>query len=180
MSVHAYPPTAGVADFARAGAGLFVAALPLMLADTIPVVTAILGALVALFAVYALRTASRQLTRMEIDENGVSARGPVGHTVPWRSLKRVKLAYYSTRRDRTGGWLQLTIAGENRTLAVDSRIDGFDQIAERAAMAARKKGLKFDPTTLYNFHSLGLLTDEMEALNVVEAPDQNGQAEERL
>ena len=72
-----------------------------MVADTIPVVTAILAALVALFAVYALRTACRQLTRMEIDENGVSARGPVGHTVSWQSIKRVKLAYYSTRRDRT-------------------------------------------------------------------------------
>jgi hypothetical protein len=168
MSVHSYPPAAAFADFARAGAGLLLAAVPLVLADTIPVVTVILAILVIVFAVYALRTASRQFTRVEIDEDGVRARGPTTHTVPWRTLRRVKLSYYSTRRDRTGGWLQLTIAGDAETLTVDSRIAGFESLAERAIIAARKKGLKLDPTTLYNFQSLGLSTNEVEGMEAVE------------
>lgn len=160
MSVHAYPRAVAIADFTRAGAGLCLAATPLLLVDTVPVVTALLAVLVAVFAVYALRTAGRQLTRVEIDEEGVRARGPRPHTVSWRSLERVKLAYYSTRRDRTGGWLQLSITGGTGTLKVDSRIAGFDRLAQRAVTAARKKDLKLDPTTLYNFQSLGLLTDD--------------------
>ncbi len=71
------------------------------------------------------------------------ARGPA--TVPWRSVRRVKLAYYSTRRDRTGGWLQLTIAGDTGTVKIDSRIAGFHRLAKHAAGAARKQGLKVDP-----------------------------------
>ena len=70
-------------------AGLLLAAVPLLLADTVPVVTAILAILLVVFAIYALRTASRQLTRVEIDEDGVRARGPRTHAVPWRTLKRV-------------------------------------------------------------------------------------------
>jgi len=161
VSVHAYPPAVALADFARAGAGLFLAAAPLLLADTVPVVTTILAVLAALFVIYGLRTANRQLTRIEINEDGVTLHGPRTHSLPWRTLRRVKLAYYSTRRDRTGGWLQLTIAGETRTLKIDSRIAGFQRLAERAAMATRKKGLMLDPTTLYNFHSLGLLMDDV-------------------
>lgn len=168
MSVHSYPPAAALADFARAGAGLFLAAAPLVLADTIPVVTVILAILVIVFAVYALRTANRQFTKVEIDEDGVRARGPKTHTVPWRTLRRVKLSYYSTRRDRTGGWLQLTIAGDAETLTIDSRIAGFESLAERAVVAARKKGLKLDPTTLYNFQSLGLPVNEVEGMEAVE------------
>lgn len=168
MSVHTYPPTAAVADFARAGAGLFLAAVPLLLADTLPVVTAILALLVLVFTIYAFRTARRQLTRVEIDEDGVSTSGPRPYAVPWRSLKQVKLSYYSTRRDRTGGWMQLTIVGEARSLRVDSRIVGFHSLAARAALAAKEKGLKLDPTTLYNFQSLGLLMEEAEELDVAE------------
>ncbi len=169
MSVHTYPPTAAAADFARAGAGLCLAALPLLLVDTLPAVTAVLAVLVAVFVVYAARTASRQLTRVEIDDDGVSIRGATTRTVPWSALERVKLSYYSTRRDRTGGWLQLTIAGGTATLAVDSRIAGFDRLAERALRAARNKGLKLDPTTLYNFQSLGLAMDGAEDTGAAEA-----------
>ncbi len=172
MSVHVYPPAVALADFARAGAGLLIAAVPLALADTIPVVTVILAVLVVVFAVYALRTASRQFTRVEIDENGVSARGPKTHAIPWRTLAGVKLSYYSTRRDRSGGWLQLTITGKTETLAVDSRIAGFDSLARGAAMAARKKGLKLDPTTLYNFQSLGLLMEDVEKMDEMEEVDE--------
>lgn len=164
MSVHAYPPAVALADYARAGAGVFLAAAPLLLADTIPTVTVALVILIVVFAAYALRTASRQLTRIEIDEDAVRVRGLGTRAVPWRTLNKVKLAYYSTRRDRTGGWLQLTIVGETGTLKIDSRIAGFDYLAERAATAAGKKGLKLDPTTLYNFHSLGLLTDDVQEM----------------
>ena len=132
--------------------------------DTIPTVTVALVILLVVFATYALRTANRQLTRIEIDEDGVRVRGLGTRAVPWRTLSKVKLAYYSTRRDRTGGWLQLTIVGETGTLKIDSRIAGFDHLAERAATAASKKGLKLDPTTLYNFHSLGLLMDDVQEM----------------
>jgi hypothetical protein len=64
--------------------------------------------------------------------------------------------------------LQLTITGDAETLTVDSRIAGFESLAECAIVAARKKGLKLDPTTLYNFQSLGLSKNEIEGMEAVE------------
>jgi hypothetical protein len=168
VSVHAYPPAVALADFARAGAGLLLCAIPLALADTIPAVTAVLAILSAVFALYALRVANRQMTRLEADDDGARARGPRTRAVRWRHLRRVRLAYYSTRRDRTGGWLQLTIAGQTETLRIDSRIADFHSLARRAAVAARHNGLKLDPTTLYNFHSLGLAMDEVNGREAAE------------
>ncbi len=48
----------------------------------------------------------------------------------------MKLAYYSTRRDRRDGWMQLELRAGASTIRLDSRIDGFAELVERAALAA--------------------------------------------
>src|SRR3546814_13308044 len=42
-----------------------------------------------------------------------------------------------TRRDRTQGWMHMTLKGGGRTLTLESTISGFDDIAEQASEAAR-------------------------------------------
>jgi len=156
VSVHAYPRSAAIADLARVSAGLALAGLPMLLVDTAPVVTGLLALIIAVFAAYGLLSAGRHLTRIEVDEGGIRARGPVATVLEWRNLKRVKLSYYSTRRDRSGGWLQLSLFDGRRRLDVDSRISGFDNVAAGVAGAVRASGLGLEPATIANFHALGI------------------------
>ncbi len=156
MSVHAYPRSAAVADLARVSAGLVLAGLPMLLVNTVPVVTGLLALTVAIFAAYGLLSAGRHLTRIEVDEAGISTHGPVPTALEWRNLKGVKLSYYSTRRDRSGGWLQLSLFDGRRRLNVDSRISGFDNVAVGAAGAVRANGLGLEPATVANFQAIGI------------------------
>ena len=58
-------------------------------------------------------------------------------TIPWAELDRMKLAYYSTRRDRKS---RLDAAASSAPVgapaAIDSRLDGFEQLVRHAAIAA--------------------------------------------
>jgi hypothetical protein len=156
MSVHVYPPTAALSDYLRCGAGLLFAAVPLAAIETAPAVSAMLVFVLVVFSAYALHTLGRQLTHIEVDENCIRTRGLIAKNLPWKEINDLKLSYYSTRRDGTGGWLQLKLSGNGRRLEVDSRIDGFDVVAARAATAATRNGAKFDFATRHNFQALGI------------------------
>jgi hypothetical protein len=156
VSVHAYPRSAAAADLARATAGLVLAGLPMLLVHTAPAVTGLMALIVVVFVVYGFISIGRHLTRIEVDEVGIRARGPVATVLRWRDLKRVRLSYYSTRRDRSGGWLQLSLYDGRRRLQVDSRLAGFGDVAAGAAGAARTNGLRLEPATIANFEALGI------------------------
>jgi len=156
VSCHAYPRSAAVADLIRAGAGLALVGLPMALTDAAPMVMGLLALLVAVFFAYGFLSVGRHLSRVELDEAGIRQRGPVTRVLVWRDVKRVKLAYYSTRRDRSGGWLQLSLFDGRRRIDVDSRIAGFANVAAGAAAAASANGLRLEPATIANFLSLGI------------------------
>jgi hypothetical protein len=156
MSTHAYPPSAAVVDLIRAGLGGGTAAVPLVAIDTPSVVAVVLVAIVALFVALAIRAAMLPFMRFEVNDAGINARGPTLRALSWRHLERIRLAYYSTRRDRSHGWLQLTLTDNRHTLAVDSRLNDFIGVATHAAAAARTKGLSLDAATRSNLEALGL------------------------
>jgi hypothetical protein len=160
MSLHAYPRAAAVGDLIRALVGGGVALVPVTAVPTGPLLAALMVAIAAVFAALGLRAALLLFTRFEIDETGIAAVGPLTRAVSWRDLRIVKLAYYSTRRDRSGGWLQLTVVGERRRVSVDSRLDGFGRVAAIAAEAARARNLRLDPATRSNFEALGISLGE--------------------
>lgn len=159
MTTLAYPMRAVVGDYARAAAGLVIVGTPLAVGPPAPVVALVLAAMALLFAVYGAKTVARHLTRIEVSERGVRAIGPLAHAVAWGDLASVKLAYYSTRRDRDRGWLQLRLGGAGDGVAVDSRLDGFDDLAAVAAREAEARGLRLDPATVANFEALGVHVD---------------------
>jgi hypothetical protein len=77
--------------------------------------------------------------------------------VEWNRLDRMKLSYFSTKRDRSAGWMQLVIGSTGaRTVKVDSSLDGFYDIVERAARAAEQRGLELSRTTRVNLRSMGI------------------------
>lgn len=156
MTSHAYPHSAMFGDYCRAAAGFVPAAAILATARLGPVAYSLIGALAALFLVFGVKTWLRQATRLEMTEAQLRAAGPLGATIPWAGLDRLKLAFYSTRRDRRDGWMQLELRAGRANLSVDSRIAGFEALVERAARAAAARRLELSAATLANLQSLGI------------------------
>ena len=147
-----------IGDYLRAVAGFVPATAILAIAAPGPVATGILVALAALFALFGLRTGLRHATQIEATETGLSASGPLSAAIRWAELDRMKLAYYSTRRDRRDGWMQLELRAGASTIRLDSRIDGFDELVERAALAAAARELELSAATIANLEALGIET----------------------
>ncbi|MCW5699738.1 MAG: hypothetical protein KIT00_07845 [Rhodospirillales bacterium] len=156
MSTHAYSRGDVFSDYLRAASGLAFALVPLVMLETMPAVTVLLVALALVFTLYGLTALKRHITRIAVDDHGLHLLAPAGEAFPWRSLTGVRLAYFSTRRDRTNGWLQLTMKLGRRRLRVDSRIGEFQRLAERVADAATVNRLPLDPATIFNFQAMGI------------------------
>lgn len=155
-----YPSGVLIGDYARAAAGLALTALPLVLLNVSPWVGGPLAVSALLFAAFAARTAQRQLTRIAVDEDGVRADGPLGATIRWNELSGLRLRYYTTKRDRTDGWMQATLSGPSGRIRFDSTLDGFDAVIERATAAAKRNSVILNRTTLDNLLALGIDPDD--------------------
>lgn len=156
MSEHRYDVRVLTGDYIRAGGGVLLTWGPLMIVEAAPVMVYILGALGGVFAVFGIRTLIRQMTTIEVSETGIRAKGPTGKAVSWDGLNAMKLAYYSTRRDRQRGWMHLTLRGDAGKISVDSSIDGFDAVAQAALDAALAHKLVLSDVTRANFEALGI------------------------
>jgi len=146
-----------LADYLRAASGAFLCGVPLLLLGVNRWVGIALGAGFLLFALFFLRTVLRQLTKYVLADDTLCADGPAGGLVEWARLDRMKLAYYSTKRDRSGGWMQLAVGSEGaRMVKVDSSLDGFYDIVERAAQAAEAREVELSRATRVNLRSMGI------------------------
>ncbi len=161
MSLSRYPMKTLWASYLQAGAGFVMMTGLMVTAAPGGAVAVVLIALAALFLGYGIRTALRQVTRYGYDERGVAAMGPISRAIEWAEVVNVKLSYYTTRRDGTSGWWQLDIEGRDSRMRIDSTLDGFGAIAERAIREARARGVELSPTTVENLASFGIdLEDE--------------------
>lgn len=151
------------ADYAGSAIGLALSLGLLALVQPAPAVAWVLAAAAALFLVYFGRTVFRQLTRIELDEAGIRARGPLGAAIRWEDLRSLRLDYYSTRRDREEGWMQLRLRDAQRTIRIDSEVDGFADIARAAAAAARRHGANLEDATRANLRMLGIVRGPADA-----------------
>ena len=110
-----------------------------------------------LFAVFLARTALRHHTRYVLGPDTLCADGPAGTLVEWNRLDRLKLSYFSTKRDRSDGWMQLSVGSAGgRTVKLNSSLDGFHDVVERAARAAETAGLPLSETTRANLKAMGI------------------------
>jgi hypothetical protein len=149
-------------DYLRAGAGLVLTLVPMVAAWGNVIGMAVLASLASLFGIFGVRTALKHRSRYRIDDEGIARLGPStaaapSATVRWGDVDRVKLAFYSTKRDRSYGWMHLTIRGGGNRLGLDSVVEGFDDIAARAAEAAAANRVRLSDTTVRNFAALGLV-----------------------
>jgi len=107
-----------------------------------------------LFLVYFVRTVCRQLTHIEVDGAGVRAKGPLGAAIRWENLRLLRLDYYSTRADREGGWMELKLGDAQRSIRIDSDLEGFARLVEFAAGEAARLNLALDASTAANLEAL--------------------------
>jgi hypothetical protein len=158
-----YPASAMAGDYLRAGAGLVPTVLILSTVSVGPVAGVVLGGCAVSFGAFAIRTGMRHGSSIEVDETELRTTGLRPATIPWDRLDRMKLAYYSTRRDRKSGWMQLELSAGRARLSLDSRLDGFDRLVRHAAIAAAERGLQLSEATAANLQALG-----------IRVPDQRG------
>jgi hypothetical protein len=164
-SRHLYPASAMIGDYLRAAAGLVPAGAIFATMPVAPVPATLLGGFAIVFGIFGLRTALRhntsiEMTDTEIRAHGLVANGLVERTVAWAELNRLRLSYFSTRRDRKSGWMQLELAGNGVKLSLDSRIAGFGEVVRRAADAAYDRQLQVSESTAANLEALGVRVPE--------------------
>lgn len=157
MSRHRYPLQALLKDDVKAALGLAVSATPLFFVGSISVIIFfIFLALTLLFLVFGLRTALRHTMVVEVSDMGVRATGPLGMTIAWEDLRDVRLRYYSTRRDRERGWMDLRLKSRRRTLRIESAIKGFEHIVRRTTDFAPDHGIELSAATRANLKAMGI------------------------
>lgn len=156
MTAYRYPLSALAGDYARAGAGLVLTGTPLILVPLNIYVAGVCAALAALFAAFGGLTVLRHLRAIEVGEAGIAARGPFPVLVRWEALEGVALRYYATRRDGASGWMELVLRGAGHRVMLDSRIEGFSDIAARVSSVAQRRHLPVTPATAANFAALGI------------------------
>ena len=156
MTRHVYPTPAMLGDYARAAAGLLPILAIVAITPVGAVGTLVLGGFAALFAAFGIRTAVRHASRLELTESVLRACGLLRTSISWRELDRLKLAYYSTRRDGQGGWMQLELRSGSSTLRLDSRVEGFANVVKASARAAEARGLSLSAATATNLRALGV------------------------
>lgn len=156
MTCHTYPTQAMLGDYVRAAVGLIPATALLTMMPVGVAGAMVLSGMAALFAVFGIRTALRHGSQLELTDGVLRASGLFRTSISLRELDRVKLAYYSTRRDGRGGWMQLELRSGSSTLRIDSRLGGFAKLVEVSAQAAEARGLEFGAATQANLRALGI------------------------
>lgn len=166
MSVHRYDRHSVRADLRRAATGLILTVAPMLLLGDSNAALAILGALVLLFLAFGLRTALRGMTLVHVTEHGLSSDslggrarrlpGLAPRTIAWRDIRKVGLRFFSLKRDRSEGWMELSLGDGRQSLRLDSTLDGFKDIVVRAAAAAHTNGVALSDSTQANMAALGI------------------------
>lgn len=159
MDVYRYPGRTVGADYVRAFAGAAITFGPIAIFGVAAPVVYILGGFGTLFVAFGVRTVFRHLTRVELTAHEIRVMRPARAALRWQDIDSMTLSYYSTRRDRQGGWMQLKLKGANRVLKLDSTIEGFQIIAQHAFRAARNNRLALSRATLANLSALGLTSE---------------------
>lgn len=148
-----YPFNSVAGDYVRAGISLIIVVAVALLFSVAFIPGMILLLLAVFFAGFGLQTLLRHRTTFKVSDEEIVAR-PWGTRLRWRELTDVRLKYYSLERNSKHGWMELTLQSGRRRLRMDSRLDGFLEVAQRAADSARANGLQLSPTTVTNFGAL--------------------------
>ena len=151
-----YPASALRAAYALALIGMAIGFGPVLFAQPAPLFRWLLGAMGVVFLVYFARTVVRQQTWIEIDATGICVRGLLGVAIRWDDVRVVRLSYYSTRPDRSGGWMEFIVQGPRRSIRVESTLDGFAALVRESTHETGARGIVPDERSRVNLQALGI------------------------
>ena len=159
VSIHRWPTGSLTGDLIRGALATAVSGL-LLLAMPIASIAfwAVLG-LTILFALYLMASVSKLTSVVEVDDEGMRLSGGLLGTraVKWAELQRFELRHFPLSRDRARGWMDLKLSGGGRSIAIDDRLDRFNEILARAWVAARAAEIGISDATHHNLIAAGIL-----------------------
>ncbi len=156
VSSHHYPLSALSADYGRAAVGVALLGLPIIMADLSPIILYILLLLALLFLAYGIRTAFRQNTRVTVDRDGIAVSGLTRKIIPWAELRGVDLRYYSTKRDKSDGWMELRIFGDHGKIKLESTLTDFEAVVRSVARQAGDHDVEISQASRTNMAAMGI------------------------
>lgn len=164
-SRHGYSSEGIWSEAVRAGLGLVLGLGLMAVAPPGGAMFFVGTALALLFAAYGAAVGIRRRTVILADAEGIAAETGLPPAMPfglgsrrlrWDEVTAVSLRYFSTRRDRSGGWMQLTVTGRDGSIVAQSTISDFPALARRSARAGLRNGLALGTATRRNLEALGL------------------------
>ena len=158
MSGFRYPVASLRGDYIQAAVGTTITGALMISAFSVPVMFFFIGPLFVLFFGFGLKTWSKHLTMIEIEPSGLQIFGFRRRHVDWNSVTGAKLRFFTIKRDRDAGWMELTLLTDSRKIKIESTIDGFNEIAEAVARIVESKDIKIDETSVENFNAIGIQT----------------------
>ena len=163
MSIHGYGANALLAHYLRALTGCVIAFSVVLFAGLSSAMLWIAGPIGLLFLVFGIATALRHATKVEVSADGIRTVGPWRREILWEDLSKVDLRYYSTKKDRSDGWMQLTIRGKGPRISIESTIDEFERVVSAVATAAAARGVVWSVASVANLKALGIVPRSAEA-----------------
>ena len=158
MKEYRYPVSALRGDYLRALAGMLFTGLLLFGASSVPTVFVIVASIFLLFAGFGLQTWLRHMTMIGIEQDGMRIYGIRRRKITWQDLNGTKLKFFTMKRDRDSGWMELTLLTSRGKVKIDSSIDGFNEIAKSVAHAVESREIKIDETSVENFNAIDIQT----------------------
>jgi hypothetical protein len=154
--VYRYAPKTVAAAYARSAIGLGATLGPLAALQPAPWLCVVLLVGAALFLVYLAKSVALHTTQVVLDEKGIGAEGLFGATIAWDALRSIQLNYYTTRSDRSNGWVEFVIRGASGLIRIESSLEGFADIVARVAREALRRERPLDDRTRAHFAALGI------------------------
>ena len=167
MSFHRYRANALYGDFARAGIGLVICLGAVAVAGFGGFTAWLFGVCAVVFLLFGLRTLLRSVTNYELTDTGLTRFYATGfgrseRALAWQGLKQLKLRFFPAKRDRSHGWMEMTLTGEGARMRLDSTLGDFDAIARAAVGAATRRRLALSESTLSNLAALGITVEKVD------------------
>lgn len=170
MTILRYPRATLRNDYIRAGIGVSLCVPLAVISRGSSFGFWLFVALIALFAAFGARTWLRAQAEYRLTEAGLLRTNAafsrkVATGVAWAELSGLTLRFFPLRRDRSDGWMQLTVRAAGARLSIDSTLENFDAIAEAALAAGLRNDLPMTQTTLANFQALGFSPEKLSDSN---------------
>ena len=151
-----YSPATIVRAYAKCAIGLAVTLGPLVALAPAAPLSATLLVVAGLFLVYLARSIALHTRRIVLDDEGMRTEGLFGTGVAWESMRAVQLNYYTTRNDRSEGWIELLVRGAHGVIRIESHLAGFDEITTRVVREAVARDCPLDDRTVTHLAVLGI------------------------